>query len=708
MLSVDALVRLRYRLLPDHIFGEILSKRWADNAIPFTALIIVLAVFGSLNPNMFTAFGMYDMAGQIAEFGLLAIALSLVMISGGIDLSIGSIFALCALTVLTALNVYELPLPVAVAVTLLVGGTCGAINGFLIGFLRLRAFLTTLVTLIMYRSIYEMILPMFATDIVMGEPDSAVWDSLGFDSFLGLPYAFYISAVLALVWHIVLSRSRPGWHIAAVGGARRSAHNAGINVRIVLFMTYVLCGMMVSIAAILFGARLTSVGLDTGVGMEISVLTAVILGGTTLGGGRGSVAKALIGSIIVLILTNALLQLGVIGTVSALILGVVLLFAVWADVRWVKNRQKLIDSSYVSPAYIKLPDTPEDGAHHTAGVYSVNDKLRSVETIGLGEVEGPEDVAVDRDGNVYSGSRHGEIHRWLAPDFKTHEVFAHIGGGTFGMNFDKDDNLVVCVGGMGLYMVTPQREVVKLTDETNRSWDSIIDDSRIQLADDLDIAPDGRIFFSEASIRYTVHDWPVDMIESRGNGRLICYDPRDNSTKTVLKNRIFPNGVVCLPDGESLLFNETWACRVCRYWFDGKNKGKVEVILDGLPGYPDNINRASDGNYWVCLVGMRGPALDLAMTRPSFRRRMTRRIAPANWIYPNINTGCVIKITATGEVLESIWDKGGVNHPMVTSCKEHKGYLYIGGVSNNRVGRWKIPEADENWSSPVDYWGPKA
>ncbi|APZ55248.1 ABC transporter permease [Salipiger abyssi] len=704
MSAADTLVQLRYRFLPDHVVGEVLSKRWTDNAIPFIALLLTLAVFGSVNPGMFTAFGMYDLAGQIAEFGLLAIALTLVMISGGIDLSIGSVFALCAMTVLTALNVYNLPLPVAVLITLGVGAVCGAINGVLIGYLRLRAFLTTLVTLVMFRSIYEMVLPKFATQIVLGMPDSVVWDELGFGSFLGLPYAFFLSALIALIWHVVLSRSRPGWHIAAVGGARRSAHNAGINVRLVVCLTYVFCGMMVAVAATLFAARLTSVGTDTGLGMEISVLTAVILGGTTLGGGRGSVAKALIGSVIVLILTNGLLQLGVIGTVSALILGVVLLLAVWLDVRWVKNRQKLIDSSYVSPAYIKLTESVNAAENP---VYAVNDKLRDVQTIGLGEVEGPEDVAVDRAGNIYSGSRHGEIHRWLAPDFKQHEIFAHIGGGTFGMNFDKDDNLVVCVGGMGLYMVTPEREVVKLTDETSRSLTSVIDDSRIRLADDLDIAPDGRVFFSEASIRYTVHDWPVDMIESRGNGRIICYDPRDKSTKTVLKNRIFPNGIVCLPDGESLLFNETWACRVCRYWYDGKKKGQVEIVLDGLPGYPDNINRASDGNYWVCLVGMRGPALDMMMTRPGLRRRMTRRIAPANWIYPNINTGCIIKISATGEVLESLWDKGGVNHPMVTSCKEHEGHLVIGGVSNNRVGRWKIPGADPTWSSPVDYWGAK-
>jgi ribose transport system permease protein len=698
------LIRLRYRYLPDHLIGELLSKRWADNAVPFLALIVVMVVFGSITPHMFSAGGLYDLSGQASDFCLMALALTVVVLSGGIDLSISSIFALCALTVLTSLNAYHLPLWEAVVLTVAVGAVCGAVNGVLIGYLRLRAFLTTLVTLIMFRSAYEILLPLFATRVVLGSSDSDLWANLQNGSLFGLSYSVYIAGLLAVVLHIVLSRSRAGWHIAAVGGSRRSAYNAGIPIRRVLFLTYVYSGILVAIAAILFGARLGSVGSDTGAGLEISALTAVVLGGTTLGGGRGSVAKALLGSAIVLIMTNGLLEDGVTGTTSAMVMGITLLFAVWLDVRWVKNRHKVIDSTYVSPAYLKLPECPnaEVGA---PGVYSVNDALRNAETIGLGDVEGPEDVLVDRTGNLYSGSRHGEIHRWFAPDFGRHEIFAHVGGATLGMNFDRDDNLVVCVGGMGLYMVTPVGKVVKLTDETNRSMFSVIDDSRIRLADDLDIAPDGRIFFSEASVRYNDWDWPVDMIESRGNGRLICYDPRDGSTRTVVRNLIFANGITCLPDGESLLFTESWACKVSRYWFEGPKKGRIETVLDNLPGYPDNINRASDGNFWLCLVGMRGPALDLAITQPGFRRRMTKRVAQANWMFPNINTGCILKMTLDGQVLQSLWDKGGVNHPMVTSCKEHKGYLYIAGVFNNRVGKWKIPGADPNWSGPEDYWG---
>jgi ribose transport system permease protein len=706
MSVADTLTRVRYRYFPDHVVGEVLSKRWADNAIAFVALVVVVSVFAVVNGRMFSIAQLNDLAGQMSEYGLVAIGFSIVMISGGIDLSVGSVFALCTMMVLVAMNVWQQELWLAALETLCVGALCGAINGILIGYFRLRAFLTTLITLISFRSVYDIFIPDVGTRIVLGTPNSAIWEVLGSGSVGGLPYSVLVAAVFALAFHVVLSRTRPGWHLAAVGGSRRSAFNAGINVRSVVFSAYMTSGILCAVAAILYGAQLGSIGNDTGVGLEMLVLTAVVVGGVSLGGGRGSVAKALMGSVTVLVLNNGLQALSIQGSTASMILGFVLLGAVFVDVRWVKNKNKLLNSAYVSPAFLKLPACPET-ASDSGSPFAVNDALRDVEAIGLGRVEGPEDPLIDRDGNVYSGNRQGDIVRFLAPDFRTMEVYAHTGGSPLGMNFDREGNLVVCIGGMGLYMVTPQREVVKLTDETNRSKFSIIDDSRLRLADDLDIAHDGRIFFSEASYRYSAHDWPVDCLESRGNGRLICYDPRDKSTRTVLANLIFPNGMCCTQDKESLLFAESWACRVNRYWFDGPKRGKVEQVL-ALPGYPDNINRASDGNYWVALVGMRGPSLDLALTMPAFRKRMTRQVAPANWLFPNINTGCVVKFTDRGEVLGTYWDLGGLNHPMVTSVKEHKGYLYLGGVSNNRLGKWKVPGADPSWTGPDSYWGPRS
>src|SRR5258708_29988564 len=111
------------------------------------------------------------------------------------------------------------------------------------------------------------------------------------------------------------------------------------------------------------------------------------------------------------------------------------------------------------------------------------------------------------------------------------EVFAHIGGQPLGMAFDRQDNLYVCIGGMGLYRITPDRKVEKVTDETNRSLYSVNDDSRLRLAHDLDIADDGRIFFSETTVRYEMHEMPHDGLQARGISRMIWYDPNNSTTR---------------------------------------------------------------------------------------------------------------------------------------------------------------------------------
>ncbi|WP_323010637.1 ABC transporter permease [Paracoccus sp. (in: a-proteobacteria)] len=642
MTTAEALTRLRYKLFPDHLVGEVLAKRWIDNAIPFTTMVLAVAILAFINPTLLTANGLIDLGQQGAEFGLIVIALAIVMLSGGIDLSVGAIYALAILGTLTCLNVLGLSFPATLLVVLAIGGTCGMINGFLIGYLRLRAFLTTLVMLVIYRSIFELWWPLVSSQIVMGSSDSKIWDFLSYETLLGLPPSMWVFAFIALALHVMLSRMRPGWHIQAVGGQRRSSYNAGINVRRTLFLTYILSGLLCAVAGLLFAARIGSAGSDTGVGMEIAALTAVVLGGNSLGGGRGSVPKALMGVVIFLVLSNSMIQLAVPGPTAALILSSVLILAVFVDVRWLKHRDKLLSKIYVAPTFFKLPKAPETD-EGSSSVWAVNNRLHNVELIGLGEIEGPEDPLIDWDDNVYAGNRQGEIIKFHAPDHKTWEVYAHIGGHPLGMQFDRHGNLVCCVSGMGLYMVTPDREVVKLTDETNRSRFSIVDDTRMRLADDLDIAADGRIFFSEATVRYNHVDWPLDSLELRGNGRLICYDPRTKTTRTVLKRLMFPNGVCVMPDQESLLFAETWGCRISRFWFDGPKKGQVERVIENLPGLPDNINRASDGNYWTTLVGMRSPAMDLASTMPGFRRRMTRRMGPANWMMPNINVGCAVK-----------------------------------------------------------------
>ena len=696
MASRDYLSRLRYRLFPDHIVGEILSKSWIDTAIPALFLVLVLSTYSVILPGFISTGNLLDISRQLGEISFIVLGLMIVMMAGGIDLSVGSNMALCNFVALALMNMFHWPLYAVIPVVMLVGCLVGLINGVLIGYLRLRAFLTTLGMLIIVRAFVDTLGLAYGRQIGMAFADSAAWDFMGIGFFLGIPVNFAAALIVAILIHIMLTRVRFGWHVLSVGGSRRSAHNAGISVRRTVCVTYVISGFMTSIAGLFYAARLGSVGSDVGIGAEITALTAAVLGGVSLGGGRGSVAKALLGTIVVVLLTNGLLRLQLPTGSTSLMLGVVMLLAVGIDVKWVKNRYKLLSRVYVSPTYGVLPPM-EYKVPGPGSPYQVNDTLFNSEPIGLDVVDGAEDIAFDEDDNLYTGSRHGDILRFFAPDYKRHEVYVHIGGQPLAVHMSAEGELHTCVGGMGLYKVTKSRDVVKLSDETNRSWLSVIDDSRMRLADDMDFAPDGKIYFSEATIRYDMHDWTVDALEMRGNGRLICYDPKTGSSRTVLPKRGFPNGVCMTGDGESLLLAESWLCRVNRYWFAGPRKGQVEIVTDTLPGYPDNIRRSSDGCFWVALVGMRTPALDLACRMPGFRKRMAQRIPFDEWLHPNINTGCVVKLGLDGSIKGALWDTTGEKHPMITSMREHKGHLYLGGIYNNRLGRIPLPDADRDF-----------
>ncbi len=704
MLSSEAYAKWRYRLIPDHVVGEILAKDWIDNAIPALILVLSVAVFAALIPHFLSLGSLVELIRQMGELTFVTIGLAVVILAGGIDLSVGSIFALANFVTLACENLFNWPLYATLPFVVVICGAVGLINGLLIGYLRLRAFLTTLAMLIIVRACVDYLLFLYGTDVVAASPDSAVWDFLSFGTVAGMPFNYLAALVVAVALHLFLTRMRPGWHIRAVGGSRRSAHNAGIDVRRTVCITYVISGVLTGIAGILYAARLNNAGTEAGVGLEVVALTAAVLGGNSLGGGRGSIPKAVLGAFIVALFTNTLLRFSLPSGANPFAIGMILLCAVAIDVRWLKNRQKLLSRVYVSPTYFALPPMPST-ARGSDSPYAFNDLLREAEPIGLDQVDGAEDIAFDRDDNLYCGSRHGDVVRFLAPDYTQREIFAHVGGQPLGLHFDGEGSLFACISGMGLYKITRDRVAVKLSDETNRSLFSIIDDSRMRFADDMDFAPDGRVFFSEATIRYDVFDWATDSMEGRGNGRIICYDPRSNTSRTVLPRRMFPNGICMTGDGQSLFFAETWAGRISRYWFDGPQKGKVVCVIPDMPGYPDNIRRASDGHFWVAMLGMRTPALDLAMRMPGFRRRMAQRVAFEEWIYPNINTGGVVKFDLSGRVLGSLWDAGGKKHPMVTSMREHKGYLYLGGIFNNRIGRYKLPDADPTFNDRDLYWG---
>lgn len=694
--------RLWWNAMPTKLFSELMSKPWMEPIIPFTALLVLILYFGSSVPNYFSAANISTLLRQFAELGFVAMAVGLTLISGGVDLSVGSIFALVDLTVLVCLNVFQLPMAVAMGAGILVGAMLGGVNGFFIGFMKTRPFLTTLVTLIIYRAIFNMLSLHYSADLSSAFIFNETWDWIGSGFFAGLPVNAALLLVFALAAHVLLSRSKFGWRVVAVGASRKAARHAGINYSWVLFFTYVVAGAIAAIGAIFYASRLNSIGSTTGVGLEITALAAVVTGGVSLAGGRGSIGSMMIGTGVVFLLVNNLTNMGVSAPIVASLLGFILLLAVGLDVKWAKNRHKAIEKTYVNPVVLELGPLP-DTTPGSGSPIAQNDVLRSAEPLCVDQIEGPEDIIIDSQDRIYAGTRQGWIVR-TAPPYDKVEIFARIGGRPLGLAMDASENLYVCVAGMGLYMVAPDGKISRLADRTNRSLLTLIDNSRLRLTDDLDIAPDGKVYFSEATYRFEMHEWMFDSLEGRASGRVCCYDPATGKTRTVLDGLHFANGICVAHDGRSVFVAETWACRVQRYWLAGPKAGTSEIALDNLPGQPDNINRASDGTYWLALCAMRSPSNDLSLKHPGFRLRMVKNLPKDEWLFQGSNHGCVLRFTEDGRILESMWDAEGAAHPQVTSMREHKGHLYLGGLENNRIGRIRLPWADRNWTSLASYW----
>jgi ribose transport system permease protein len=703
---MNPLRRLWYRYSPQLLIGELLEKRWMEPIVPFTLLVVVFIAFILTIPGYTSIAQLQQLMRSFPEQAFVAMAMAISILSGGIDLSVGATFAMGDFLTLYLLEVQNWPLPLTILAVLAYGALIGAINGGLIAYAKTRPFLTTMVVLIVLRAMYNKITGAFAAELAGASSDSAAWDYLGAGFLVGIPINMICLIVIGLSAHLYLTRIRSGVHIMAVGSSRKAARHAGIDVKRSIFLAYVLSGMFSALAGILYAARQNSAGTDTGVGWEVNALAAAVLGGISLSGGRGTISRALMGAAIIFLLTNGLVQLGTHGSLTTAAIGAILLAAVAFNVKFVKNKSKILQKIYVSPTLVEF-SPPASIERGSATVFAENDRLKNAEAIALDRIEGPEDIILDRSNNLYTVNRNGSIIRFLAPNYERREEFARIGGRPLGMAMDRDESIIVCIAGMGVYGVRQDRSVFKITDETNRTWYRFKDDSRLWLADDLDIAADGKIYFSDATTRYDLSDWALDGFEGRGNGRLVCYDPGTGKTRTVLSNLAFPNGVCISHDGRAVLWVSTWLCRIYRYWIAGEKAGKLEIIADNLPGYPDNINRASDGKYWLALVGLRSPIYDLAMADPAFRTRMVKQIPPDEWLCPGINFGCVVKFDDDGNIIESLWDPGGVSHPTITSMREHKGYLYIGGLENNRIGRIPIPNADPSWTSWDSYWGDK-
>src|SRR2546426_11478424 len=213
-----------------------------------------------------------------------------------------------------------------------------------------------------------------------------------------------------------------------------------------------------------------------------------------------------------------------------------------------------------------------------AGVYAPNSKLAAIEKLNLGSGFGPEDVAIDSQDRIYGGVADGRITR-LQPDGSRPEVFANTQGRPLGLIFDSSGRLIVADAKKGLLSVDAAGNVAILSTEAGGV--------PFRCTNDLDIAANGTIYFTDASSKFALTELKEDIVEHRGNGRLLAYDPGTKTTRVMLGDLYFANGVAVSPDGSLFLEVDTRAYRVRRVWLNGPRQGQSDIFIDNLPGFTD-------------------------------------------------------------------------------------------------------------------------
>jgi sugar lactone lactonase YvrE len=307
------------------------------------------------------------------------------------------------------------------------------------------------------------------------------------------------------------------------------------------------------------------------------------------------------------------------------------------------------------------------------GPYALNHDLVASDRLLEGFGTGPEDVAFDSDGNLYTGFHEGTIARLSMADGEA-TVFANTGGRPLGMAFDDRGRLIVADAFRGLLAVRP--------DGTGSILATGADGLLFGFADDLDIAPDGTIYMSDASTKFGYGADVLDLMEHGGRGRLVAYDPETGATEVVLDGLQFANGVTVAPDGSFVLVAETGAYRIRRLWLDGPAAGTSDVFIDNLPGFPDNINFTNRNTVWVALPSPRLASVDALAPRP-FLRKVVLRLPAALQPAP-IRHGLVVELDREGNPVRSLHDPTG-EVALVTSVMERDRRLYLGSYKESTL-----------------------
>jgi ribose transport system permease protein len=297
----------------------------------FALLVLLCAIVAILNPRFLSPANLQNMARLIGAYGIFSIGLGIVIITGGIDLSVGSVFALLGVLLSLMLTSWHWPAALAVLCIVVIGMSLGALHGLLITRLRLQPFIVTLCGLLFYRGLARFI----ANDETKGFGSAAGFEWLRnfvTGSLFGIPTPFVMLIVISAVMWVVLHRSVYGRYLFAVGRNETAARYSGINSSRVIASAYIILGLLAAISAIIFAFYTNSVSPSShGSFFELYGIAAAVLGGCSLRGGEGSIIGILIGAALLQVLQNLVNLLGIPSSLNFAVMGAVILTGVIAD-----------------------------------------------------------------------------------------------------------------------------------------------------------------------------------------------------------------------------------------------------------------------------------------------------------------------------------------------------------------------------------------
>lgn len=307
------------------------GRRSADvllDLVPLLLLLLVLAVFSLLSPRFREPANLLNILVQSSSVAVVAVGMTIVLMTGGIDLSVGSVMFLSAAVagkLVLADDPVSVSVPVAVAAILPVGLLCGAVNGLLVGRLGMLPFVVTLATLYIGRGAGRWITQTRAMNL----PDAFL--QIGQAKLLGVPFPVVVAGAVAVAGHVLLSRTPFGRQLHAVGSDPAAARKAGVRVDRLRFAVYAVSGLCAALGGIVSVAQLGAVSPTFGYQREFAAVAAAVLGGTSLFGGRGTIKSAVLGALVIASIDNGLGLLGLSSGTKFVVTGLVLLAAVTVD-----------------------------------------------------------------------------------------------------------------------------------------------------------------------------------------------------------------------------------------------------------------------------------------------------------------------------------------------------------------------------------------